>query len=472
VKIFIFGIDGLGKESLEALGLTRLAKRLEKCVVGNPAIHNVVSRGWPEIYTGKTAYETGGFYQSPEVKNGRIYPTQKTGLSFIKKTINNDELLWNRLNAMGYSVGVFTVPTVTVPEKINGFCVRATGAGKFGNSLNPEDYYPSNLFDGFNTENVDLGLRMGYGALLPDTIEQLEGYASKHLDDYFRLLEGVLQRQPVDICFAASRFVNEMAYKFLGICLDEPKNDFEQDLRMTVRRLCAQFDEKLDVLIEQLTPEHFFLVSDHGLKRFNYELNLNQFLAEMGLIKTRSRFSHWKDLIRPLYFWAKRNLLKLKTGQVPPQYAFEQSTVFSIGFTNVLYLNDQRFGGRHYSEVEREKVLVELVQRLNASAEMQKLSDLISFEPLAKSSTDFVSPDILCKLSNGVANTERQFTVIYERDFAFKKMFSEGFYGEHSGCKADDTLVAYCGSQTGFVDFEKLTDVYTSILNVAKVNHD
>jgi len=138
----------------------------------------------------------------------------------------------------------------------------------------------------------------------------------------------------------------------------------------------------------------------------------------------------------------------------------------------VLYLNDSRFGGEYYSEVEREKVLVELVNSLNIRAEKLKLSHLITFELLTKSSAEFVTPDIMCNMASGVMNTERQCTVIYERDFDFKKMFTEGFYGEHSGCKTDDTLAAYCGSQTESVNFDKLTDVYSSILNVAEVCRD
>ena len=45
-------------------------------------------------------------------------------------------------------------------------------------------------------------------------------------------------------------------------------------------------------------------------------------------------------------------------------------------------------------------------------------------------------------------------------------MFSKGFYGEHSGCKSDDTLVGYIGSSS--VAVNKLTDVYNEILRVSK----
>jgi predicted AlkP superfamily phosphohydrolase/phosphomutase len=474
MKILIFGIDGLGKESLKALGLAKLARRMDVGVVGNPKIHNVISRGWSEIYTGKTAFETGAFYQSPELNNGRINPTQKTGLSFLKKTTDHKSLLWNRLNSMGLNVGVFTVPTVTVPEKNDGFCVGASGGGKFGNGLSSEDYYPEDLLDGLNIKDIDLGLRMGYGAYLPDSIDNLEKYANKHIADYFYLLNRVLDKNPVDVCFAASRFINEMSYKFLGVYLDEPKTQFEIELKKTVQQLCESFDAQLDDLIEKLDPDNLFIVSDHGLGRFDYEINLNQFLVEMGLIKQRS-FAHWKELVRPSYYWIKKNVFFEKVGVVEPKYAFESSNIFSIGFTNVLYLNDQRFGGKTFSDDERKAYLQNLVDEFNKKVKVDCLDKFFYFELFDISQHmigDLAVPDILCKISDGVSNTERHCSVTHAREFAFEKMFSEGFYGEHSGCKTEDTIAAYIGSNKELVNFDCLTDVYSSIIDVAEVYCD
>jgi hypothetical protein len=46
-------------------------------------------------------------------------------------------------------------------------------------------------------------------------------------------------------------------------------------------------------------------------------------------------------------------------------------------------------------------------------------------------------------------------------------MFTEGFYGEHSGCKTEDTIFAYQGPRIQEINFEKLTDVYHAIINVS-----
>jgi len=471
MKILIFGIDGLGRATLEKLGLNKLAKRMDLGVVGNPKIHNVISRGWPEIYTGKTAFETGGFYQSPTLKNGKICPTQKTGLSFIKNIVDNEGLLWNKLNKHGHRVGLFTIPTVTTPEKIHGFCVSATGAGKFTQGCSEDDFYPKNILKGLQVSDIDLGFRMGYGAYIPDSIQNLEKMGNKHIADYFYLLNRLLDKNPVDVCFAASRFINEMAYKFFLLCADSPKNIFEENLREVVLSLCLSFDSQLDDFINKIDPEHLFIVSDHGIGDYNYELNLNQFLCEAGYIKRRSIFYGWKEVVRPLYYWSQRNLFRRKIGSMAPKYDFNNSKLFSIGFTNVLYLNDNRFYGGVYSKIERKEYLTNAVKRLNAKAEANNLDEFIKFE-LNQANHGEVEgvllPDIICVTGDGISNSERKKVVLHRCDFQFNSMFEKGFYGEYSGCKTEDTIASYVGPNDSKVNFENLPKVYDSILKISE----
>lgn len=477
MKTLIFGIDGLGKESLEGLGLKRLEKRINQGVFGNPAIQNIISRGWPELYTGKDAYQTGGFYQVPEYRDGKIRPTQRTGLSEIKKLIGNDELLWNRLNMAGHKVGVFTVPTITKPEKIDGFCIGATGAGKYDNELSDEDVYPRNLLQGLYVKNADLGFRMGYGAYIPNSIEDLEKSAYKHIADYFYILERVLDKYPVDICFAATRFINEMGYKFLGLCLNVPENAYEEKLKHSVMALCEHFDAKLDNFIEGLSPDHLFIVSDHGLAKVKYELNLNQFLVEMGILRRRSSFLNWKEATKPMYFWCKRNLFGRKIGNMIPKYDLENGDLFSIGFTNVLYLRDHRFGGQENSLDKQAELVSVLVNQLNGKNNELGFEHLIRFEEsghfgeIGQGSLKRALPNIICHMVPGIFNSERQFQVIKQKNFAFDQMFRKGFYGEHSGCKSEDTIAAYVGNKEGDIDFSRLTSIYESIIQVSEIKH-
>ncbi len=468
MKILIFGIDGLGKDSLEKLGLSKLAKRMERGIVSNPKIHNIISRGWPEVYTGKNAFQIGTFYQSPELKNGSICPTNKTGLNYVKCKFKDEYLLWNRLNDYGYKVGLFTIPTISEPEQVNGFCVAATGAGRINNRLSEQDFYPKEIVRELDISNVDLGLRMGYGAYLPDSIQDLETTTNKHIVDYFDLLNKLVDKMPVDVCFAASRFVNEMATKFIGLLNDNPKNSFDIKLKKAVLGLCSNFDSQLDCFINKVKPQHLFVVSDHGLGRLNYELNLNQFLYEANLIKKSPKFSNWKDILRPLYYYSKRKIFRKKIGVILPKYNLDNSSFFSIGFTNVIYLNDDRFSGKSYSNSDREKYLISTIKELNIKAKNDGVENLIRFEQNYVKSSLFPSPDIVCKIATGITNSERRKHTLCQQEFMFEKFFKEGFYGEYSGCKTEDTIASYLGDNSDMINFKNLTNVYDSILKIAE----
>ncbi|WP_319558027.1 alkaline phosphatase family protein [Thiomicrorhabdus sp.] len=471
MKILIFGIDGLGETALDALGLKRLAARISSGQIANPEIQNVISRGWPELYTGKDAYESGGFYQVPVLKNGKIFPSQNTGLSVIKKIIGEDNLLWNKLNKMGYKVGLFTIPTVSKPEKIDGFCVAATGAGKFGNDVTEDDLFPKSLLDGLHIKDIDLGFRMGYGAYMPESIEDLEVNANKHLADYFYTLNRVLDKNNVDVCFAASRFVNEMGYKFLGVCLSEPDNEFDKELKSTVLALCESFDKQLDDLINKFQPEHLFVVSDHGMKKYEFDLNLNQFLLENGFIK-KDRSS--KTLLKQVVKQVVSIFNPKRFGPVSPKYQFNSGRFFSIGYMNALYLNDSRFGGESLSDDEAYSESLAFSKELNDLLQKKGLSQYIEFsaiksKPSVGEGNDKVFiPNIVCNMVDGLNNSERNDSVLEKRSFDFSRMFSHGFFGEHSGCKSEDTLSAYVGHSIRDVNQARLTSIYDSIISVAK----
>lgn len=473
MKMLIVGIDGLGKASLKALGLKRLSARMQsQGIVGMPEINNVISRGWPEIYTGKDAFQTGGFYQVPVYSNGKILPTQKTGLSKIKKIIDKNDLLWNVLNKLGYSVGVFTVPTVSEPETINGFCFAATGAGKF-KSINVEsEISPKDLLDDIRIDMADFGIRMGYGGVIPKDLLSLEKYLNKHISDYFYTLRHVLIRKHVDICFAATRFVAAMAFKFIGVCINPPKNAYEARLRELVLNVCDNFDEELDRLINDIDAEHLFIVSDHGVTEYIYDLNLNELLLQNGMMSRdnsiKSILKHQVNKIRSI---VKGNPYLTKAA---PRYRLEKSQFFSIGYMNAIYLRDSRFGGEKYTPDDAYEMSKSMSKNLNAICHDSNLDTYLHFNPIKTTGTvgaDINSvhiPNIICNMQPGINNSERTKAILERKDFYFEDMLKKGFYGEHSGCKSNDTIGFYSGDREETIDVTSLTSIYESILRVVK----
>lgn len=471
MKMLIVGIDGLGIDSLQALGLKRLNTRLHGSgVMGNPSIENVISRGWPEIYTGKNAYETGGFYQVPIYKNGKILPTQNTGLTKIKKIITSGDLLWKVLNNRGYSVGLFTIPTITQPEIVDGFSFAATGAGKFKSDLLENEILPKNLLDSIRIKNTDFGIRMGYGGYIPRNLLHLEEYLNKHISDYFFTLRHVLNKKHVDVCFAATRFIAAMAFKFIGICTNMPNNDYEASLRELVLSICNTFDEELDRFINDSSPEHLFIVSDHGITEYKYDLNLNELLAINGLIKRRYSI---KSIIKP-YVNRIRSTLYDKPFELNaiPKYHLESSSFFSIGYMNALYLRDARLGGDTYSLDQAYEISKSMSDKLNTLCSELDLNKYLLFRPVNSAGlvgagdNSVPIPNIICDMQTGINNSERKKAVFVSKEYYFNRMFKKGFYGEHSGCKSNDTIAFYAGNKNKEIAFPNLTSLYKSILRV------
>jgi hypothetical protein len=477
MKILILAVDGLGAESLSALRLTKLQQRIGSALAGNPTIDNVVSRGWPEIYCGENAYRTGAFYQVPLCDGKRITPSQATGVACVQAHMAPDSLLWHALNQRGLSCGVFGLPTVSSVGPLNGFMVAATGAGRFGGGLGPADLYPAGLLRGLEVEDADLGLRMGYGAFIPRSIQELEQHANKHLADFFFLAPRLLERTDVETAIIGTRFVNELAYKFLGLLTEVHEGQFAADLKEAVLALAENFDTSLDRFLNDISPEHLFVVSDHGIAPFRTHVNLNALLERAGGYRLHRHRPTPPARFRPAL---RRRYRTLKGERLPPQfprYPLEPSRAFSIGFTHTLYLNDERFTGTamgpEQSRAESERIVEHLTQfcrtqGIDTVTGLEIVSQGGTTKPHDSTQRPIALPNIKVNLTAGSTNSGRtQGTVTEPTHAQFDaNLFTRGFFGEYSGCKSEDTVACYQGPAASAVDLSDLTSIYRSILRI------
>lgn len=471
MKILIFGIDGLGEKSLNAFNLKRLKRRVEESKSFSPFFDNVVSRGWTEIYSGKTAYETGAFFQVPIKENNKIKITQSTGQSCVDKHIGNNNMLWKVLNSFGHRVGVFCVPTATKKESLEGFFVAATGAGKIGKGLSKDDFYPSTLFDGLEIDNIDLGFRMGYGAYLPEDLLDLEKKVNKHIADYFYMLNILNEHEKVDVLFVGARLITEFAYKFIKLMLKDKITEQEKQLKDLLYRLADNFDIMLDEFISKVNPDHLFIVSDHGIGPLDYNVNINELLFNRNYIKSKSSLkSNIKSYIDPL----RRKIYRKKIGDSFPEYELESSEAFSVGFTDLIYINDSRFTGKEMTQDELYIKAQKIASFLDDYCKNNGISQFIKFEPL--NNTKYVNdqkliplPNIRVHMDSGCANRFRTYNKIVEDNLCEfgSELFEKGFFGEYSGCKTTDIIISYTGNYE-INKMDKLSDLYYEIIKVAK----
>lgn len=478
MKMLIVGIDGFGKESLEAFGLKRLKARLEAGSLVNSGTEHRISRGWTEIYTGETAWTSGCFYQVPVMgKNGTILPTQKTGLSTAEAHLGRENMLWNRLAAIGYKVGVFTLPTVTSPFETEGFCVAATGGGKFGNSIDDDDLFPRDLLTNAHIADLDLGLRSGYGGFIPRSLSNLETKVIKHLSDYFFTLSVALERRPVDVAIVGTRLLTEMAYKFIQLVQSEPTDAEAHAQKELVLALCERFDLMLDKFVRESGAENVFVISDHGVGPLVKEFNINEALVDLGYVERDQMATVGKRARRTWRRWRAKRPMPLLS---PELYRLGASRAYSIGYIDALYVRDARFGGPAMSTAARHENAAEVAERLNTyMKEVAGEPDIVFSATLAddyasgnaskSASARIASPDVRCLAPRGYFNGKMTRGFIAPGDIYFgNPLYSRGFPGEFSGTKVDDTLTGYCGPHGDAVTQEKLTDLYGSILRVAE----
>lgn len=479
MKILILGVDGLGQKSLEALKLKKLEKLIAKSKAETPIIDNVVSRGWAELYSGQTAYKSGAFYQIPVMNNGVVQASQKTGVPCVRDHVGEENLLWNKVKSAGKSVGIYTLPSVTEVQENAEFTVSATGGGNFKNSISSSEIHPPKFLNMLNYPDLNLGLRIGYGAFQPTDINHLEQWIRNHCAQHFYTMELALEKWPVDCLVFGTRFVT-LAYKFAGLLSSEPKNDAEAKLKTMLLDVATDYDDYLARFIEKLNPTHLFIVSDHGVGPLDYQVNINELLIELGEVKQKSStLSRAKGYVRA----ASKAAI---TAQIPkglpptyPIYDFENSKSFSIGYTDVIYINDQRFTGPSLTNEQRYEKSCALATKLTAYTESHDLHQFVKFEPLQSDEyTDPKSskaakiplPDIRCVLAEGCANLGRTNSKIIEKNTPTfgDEMFQRGFFSEYSGCKYTDLIAGYTGPKPDQVNMSTIPEIYNSILNIVE----
>ena len=375
----------------------------------------------------------------------------------MEKVFLKNSFLWEKLNQRDLTTGVFTVPTVSKAITVDGFSVAATGGGRFDGKLSEDDVHPRTLYKKISHINADLGLRLGFGAYLPDTLEELNDFINLHLEQYFEALELCLIECPVDCLIAGTRFINEMSYKFSGFSSTVPSSDFEIRLAEYLKIWSNSFDQKLDNFINLVSPDELLIVSDHGIVPAKLDVNLNTLLGSVS----RSPIT-LKDRLRPLYYWFRKRFLVQKVPLLPIKFNLIDSEFFSIGFTSVVYYNNI---DRQVSMDDLEEKVSTLNDGLNEKLTMHSyLLKCFDKIPIDKTSlqNDFV-PVLNLEFLDGVLCSGRYSDIAHEVKYDVAQMFKDGMYGEVTGCKSNDTLVIYSGKTAS--EIRHLPDVYKFILD-------
>ncbi len=437
MKTLVLCIDGLGWYNIKSLPLPYIRTLINNSFFTTPSYKNVLERGWPAIYSGCNVDVTKAYYYAPKFINNKYKITNKTGLSNLQKN-PKVSFIWDEINSRGYSTGVFCVPTCTSPVNLDGFFLSATGAGRINALISKEDIKPVHLFDDFPSLKGDLGARMGYGAYIPSSNKELKDFLLNHVESTFDALSYLLDKKKVDVLLFGIRLINEISYKFIGLFDARFSNDltpFQQEIKNVLSEVLFAFENKLQKLIKEIDPSSIIIVSDHGIKNLEFEVNINELLVKANLIKRKTTL---KSFLRPYYHKLKGKFDNKVYPKIRiPQYDFNLSKAFSVGFTDAIYLNK-------LLNIEENNIFNQ-IKSIILNNEYCNYMDLTKYEPLEKYSFDgFIDPNFRILLKDGLTNTARYTQILKKNDNLLpgSQIWKEGFWGENSGCKTSDGIFA------------------------------
>ncbi|HSG19021.1 MAG TPA: alkaline phosphatase family protein, partial [Anaerolineae bacterium] len=144
MKLLIIGIDGATFDLIlpwvEAGHLPNLGRLIAGGVHGELAstLPPVTSPAWPTFMTGCNPGKHGVF--------DFIQPTG-SDFSLVNATKIKQPIMWQRLSAAGYRVGVLNVPVTYPPQPLNGFMISGILSPKGGQIC-----YPPNIVERYNAE--------------------------------------------------------------------------------------------------------------------------------------------------------------------------------------------------------------------------------------------------------------------------------------------------------------------------------
>lgn len=434
MKTVILCIDGLGWYNLEILPLPFLRKLVKSSIYRTPYYKNVLERGWPAIYTGQKVNKTKAYYYAPKLdKKNKLEITNKTGLSSISKNIDI-EFIWEEINKIDLKTGIFCLPTCTEPVDINGFFLSATGAGRVNASLSIDDIRPAYLYEKFPEIQGDLGLRMGYGAFIPKNNIELKKFLLSHIHSTFHALNYMLENQNVDVLFFGIRLITEICYKFIALFdkkHSENLNDFQLSIKQIIIDSLIIFENKLEELLKEIKPENILVVSDHGIKNMDYEMNINELFVEAKLI---NRSKGLKEILKPFYYFIKQNLTgKIMPNLVIPKYDIDNAEAYSVGFTDAIYFK------RDVEQAQLIRIIQETIDKLKLNKFLKLEKYFVDHQ---YNYDNFIDPDYRIVLEEGIMNTGRHTQILKKNTNLLpnKNLWKYGFWGESSGCKSKDAV--------------------------------
>lgn len=285
-KICVIGLDGATFDLIEPWIQEGFLPNLRKLITTGTSgklrstIPPITPCAWTSFITGKKPGNTGifGFFHKSE---------DDYRVKIIDSSTRNAPAIWEILNVFGKRTGIINVPTTFPTTRIDGFCVAC---GLTTPDTNSKGFtFPENLFEKHGLSKKDYLLRPEKKLLFKNKIDKLFRRILEMEKSREHIALRLLQDEPWDFAmvhFLATDRVEHTFWKYFDSA--SPIYEKNSKFKNAILEVHKRADDSLGKILECLPKDTVVIVmSDHGHGRNEYNININDWLRELGLLSFR-----------------------------------------------------------------------------------------------------------------------------------------------------------------------------------------
>ena len=293
------------------------------------------TNAWLSMATSKSS-ESFGIYDYVYRKN-RSY----TDIGVINSTLVKDDYIWDILSKNGKRAIVVNMPMTYPPKKINGFMV----SGILTPSEKSHYTYPDDLKQEINNKLDTYQIR------IPDVRkikkEELVEKLFNLTEMRFKLIKYMLVQKEWDFFMGVIYSTDALMHNFWRY-IDRKHRKYENNEKMTerIREYFRYVDSEIGKIVSEVGKETtIILMSDHGAKRMDGRINLNDWLLKEGYLVLKSKPKEPVSIFMADVDWKKTK-------------AFAFGAYYASVFINLKGRDPEGFvePGREYEKIKKELI--------------------------------------------------------------------------------------------------------------------
>ena len=333
-RVLMIGLDAatfdLIEPWIERGYLPNLARLMKDGTYGQLAstLQPLTAPAWVSFMTGMNQGQHG-LYDFVRRKADN-YSLEVTNSSHIAAP-----LMFETLSRLGQRVITVNIPYTYPPRPVNGIML----GGPFAPTVTQDIVYPSEYFETLQQIAPDYFITPDYDARVSDPMGQFAAKLQREVEMRERTSLALMQTQPWDVFAVVIMATDEVQHTFWH-CMeagdDDPLSKYRHVIRDVYERCDQAVGKLIDVARQDGRETNVIVMSDHGAGRFEWMVNLNQWLAEEGLLYFRT------DVVTPAQ--------KLRTAAVQRAAQFYRRYVPTGVRTSIR----NRLGAQRFSRVQEE----------------------------------------------------------------------------------------------------------------------